>query len=213
MPRIFYYKMTDDTGLAPCVDENLLTLAVCKPDLRIHAELDDIVIGFGDKKHKERLIFVAGITGKLHGGGYYRTREYQKRRDCIYEDRGGKAFHRPGQRVQGHDTQKALLHDVGASFERGDVLISECGRHRYLGKDGTKDYCNEHKQLARGVSSSGCRPYRVNHTRQVQEDLERLIAELLPATGTGWTPGVPSDPWPGDSGGCGQPRKPKRSCS
>jgi hypothetical protein len=44
---IYFYKMTDDTGFAPCVDGGkLLTLATCKPDTRRMAVPGDVVIGF-----------------------------------------------------------------------------------------------------------------------------------------------------------------------
>ena len=30
MTRLFMYRLSDDTGLAPCVQDGLLSLAVCK---------------------------------------------------------------------------------------------------------------------------------------------------------------------------------------
>jgi Nucleotide modification associated domain 2 len=42
---IYAYKMTDDNGGAPCVQDGFLTLAICKPEIRKIAKEDDIIIG------------------------------------------------------------------------------------------------------------------------------------------------------------------------
>jgi hypothetical protein len=45
MPRIYRYYMKVDLGVAPNPDANLLTLALCKEDIRRCAEPDDIIVG------------------------------------------------------------------------------------------------------------------------------------------------------------------------
>ena len=39
MSKSFVYKLTVDNGGAPCVSEDLLTLAICKPSVRSAADL------------------------------------------------------------------------------------------------------------------------------------------------------------------------------
>lgn len=34
MPKIYFYKLTADNGGAPCVQDGLLSLAICKPMIR-----------------------------------------------------------------------------------------------------------------------------------------------------------------------------------
>ena len=36
--KIYVYKMTADTGGAPCVYQGILSLAICKPKIRRKAE-------------------------------------------------------------------------------------------------------------------------------------------------------------------------------
>ena len=42
MPRIYFYKLTTDNGGAPCVQDNLLSLAICKPMIRMAAQVGDL---------------------------------------------------------------------------------------------------------------------------------------------------------------------------
>ncbi|HPY31129.1 MAG TPA: hypothetical protein PLT00_12660 [Verrucomicrobiota bacterium] len=46
-PRIFVYKMTADNGGAPCLMNDLLSLAICKPKIRHKAKVGDWIIGLG----------------------------------------------------------------------------------------------------------------------------------------------------------------------
>src|SRR6266487_4382655 len=83
-PDIYVYKMVADNGGAPCIRGNLLSLAICKPKIRKAAGEESLVFGFGGKGYKERLIYIARVTGKLEGDAYYREGEYARRPDCIY---------------------------------------------------------------------------------------------------------------------------------
>lgn len=90
---IFRYKLTDDTGFAPCVDNDLFTLACCKTHLRKFIGLfwndkkinnDDYelyVSGVYDKK----LLFFAKITNVIKMKEYYKSEKYSGRKDYIYE--------------------------------------------------------------------------------------------------------------------------------
>jgi len=91
MPKIYFYKLRVDDGGAPCVENGLLSLAICKPMIRSTACKDDIVIGFAaNRLHSDnRLIYVARITEpKLTNGNSFKLPQYASRADCIYEWRG-----------------------------------------------------------------------------------------------------------------------------
>jgi len=79
---IFVYKIVVDSGGAPCVNGNLLSLALCKPKIRKTAKKGSFVFGFGGKEYEERLIYIARVTAKLEGTAYYQRREYARRPDC-----------------------------------------------------------------------------------------------------------------------------------
>ena len=81
--RIYCYKLTTDSGGAPCVDGGqLLSLAICKPMIRQTCSQGSYIIGFGGKGLRERLLYVAKITGIAEN--YYRSRKYAGRGDQIY---------------------------------------------------------------------------------------------------------------------------------
>jgi Nucleotide modification associated domain 2 len=46
MPAMYYYKLTNDDGGAPCVQGDLLSLAICKPMIRSTARPGDLIFGF-----------------------------------------------------------------------------------------------------------------------------------------------------------------------
>ena len=62
----YFYKLMFDSGGAPCVHRNLLSLAICKPSVRASANVGDWIFGFGAKSTiGEKLIYVAEVTDKL----------------------------------------------------------------------------------------------------------------------------------------------------
>jgi len=87
MPRIYFYKLTADNGGAPCVQDGLLSLAICKPMIRTTAELEDVIFGFAaNSLHRaNRLIYIARIGKKVCNGDYYREKRFANRGDCVYE--------------------------------------------------------------------------------------------------------------------------------
>ncbi len=46
IPKFYLYKMTVDDGGAPCVQDGVLTLAICKPTIRRVAPEGSFSIGF-----------------------------------------------------------------------------------------------------------------------------------------------------------------------
>ncbi|MEO0070536.1 MAG: hypothetical protein ABIK39_00380 [candidate division WOR-3 bacterium] len=188
--NIYFYKMTADTGLAPCITGGkILTLALCAKPLRSVAERGDYVIGFSSNRDGARLIYVAKVTKKLCGNAYWGAK-YAYRLDCIYEDVNGRATLRANRNnIPNHNTQKDLEYDVGPHFEHGAVLLSEYPDFCYLGAKGTADYKSRYPHLYPVVVKQR-RGYCVHHNQKVRGELEWLIDYLWCNFG----PGVHSQP-------------------
>lgn len=193
--RIYFYKMTHDTGAAPCVENSLLTLAICKPCIRSSAVPGDIIFGFGSRRFGERLIYIAVVTEKLAEAEYYKQSEYAVRPDCIYEIIDGKA--RVKKDVRFHQDGSAIMTDIGPGLRRANVLISR--DFRYFGKSGTGDYKTMFPAIGRAVSLLK-RGHRVNHPPALRSELTRLknrIWEIYPDKVNGRP--IQAEPCPGSN--------------
>jgi hypothetical protein len=167
--RYFYYKMMVDSGGAPCVYRNILTLAICKPSIRATAQIGDWIYGFGARSTLgERLIYVAEVKDTIINGMYYRKKRYWARPDCIYRWSGnalkwksGSTFHIGGNK-----------RDVGLPpHSKARVLLSV--NFRYLGESGTESYKSAYPVIARAVSRL-TQGHRVNHPKNLEEELAEL---------------------------------------
>ena len=94
MSRIHSYVITTDNGGAPCTNNNLLTLGICKPKIREHAEVGDYIVGLVGKNLKKKckrlentpcILYMAKITDKVTISEYYK--KYKERDDCIYNEK------------------------------------------------------------------------------------------------------------------------------
>lgn len=170
-PKIYIYKMSTDNGGAPCIWKGLLSLAICKPVIRRVAKQGSIIFGFGskEKKYEERLLYIAEVTFKPATGEYYKDKKYRNRPDCIYE-RTPDGTARLKRSARYHTESDERIRDVGMSFEKADVLLSE--DFRYFGKDGTDDYKRD-PIIEAAIVRLG-RSFRVNHG----EDLPVHLMEL-----------------------------------
>ncbi len=134
MSKVYFYKLTADSGGAPCVSKGLLTLAICKPTIRHGADHDDYVLGFAaDSLHPDNpLIYAARITDKLRNGLYYADSHYREREDCIYRLKEGRFVRRTNARH--HPEPGALGHDIGyfPDYSRANVLLSRDFRYRRI---------------------------------------------------------------------------------
>src|SRR3989442_15824121 len=73
MSKCYFYKLTVDDGGGPCVEDGLLSLAICKPTIRSAAQVGDVIFGFAATSlHRaNRMICINSITNKLHNVRYY----------------------------------------------------------------------------------------------------------------------------------------------
>ena len=85
---IYSYLLVTDNGSAPCIQQNLLSLAICKPRIRKAANIGDYIIAFASKSMKisqePKIIYIAKISNKLKLNKYYT--EFKNRKDCIYDN-------------------------------------------------------------------------------------------------------------------------------
>lgn len=173
MQKIYFYKLTVDDGGAPCVENGLLSLSICKPMLRRTAERGDIVIGFAaNSLHADnRLIYVARVNEKLGNGNYYRPGKYSGRADCIYEWRDGRFAQRVGALY--HGSAGDLGHDLGQhpNYPRAHTLLSR--EFCYFGASGTDAYKREFPRVSGAVGALG-RGHRVHHDARLLAELEKL---------------------------------------
>ena len=193
-PKIYVYKMTTDNGGAPCVKHGILSLAICKPEIRRMAKEGAIIFGFGAKKAKyeERLIYVAKVTKQLSPGEYYQNKSgYLDRPDCIYEYKTDRKSAKRRSGTIFHLDPKWLKHDVGKNFERGYVLLSEKENFRYFGAQGNHGY-RKHSKIKKLVTGMG-RGYRVNHDSELYNQLSFLQSEILDGNGVKEI-GTPTEP-------------------
>ncbi len=172
LPDIYIYKLVADTGGAPCVTDRLLSLAICKPDIRKTASVGSLIFGFGGRKYGERLIYIARVTGKPAAGDYYRDRRYARRADCIYRDVNGSALLKSNARYHAITDQRRK--DVGLRFERAFVLLSD--DFRYFGRSGTNDYKFRFSRIRDAIEGLG-RGHRRFHSDALREELFTLKKE------------------------------------
>jgi hypothetical protein len=93
MTRIFRYILKNDTGMAPCIDGGLVSLAACKPKIRGSAQPGDWVVGFFPKPEPRGLVAWAGrISRRVEIGDY--EAEFRGRSDAVYRAKPNGEFKR-----------------------------------------------------------------------------------------------------------------------
>ncbi len=176
-PNIYVYKCVIDDGTAPCVDRGLLSMTVCKPKVRTSATVGDIVVAFGTNAQPapNRLVYAAKITELVTGGRYFVEPKYQTRKDCIYK----RTPHGTLKLVPSASAHNTGTHtkDIGSppAYPNAIALISN--DFRYFGGAGTDEWKEHAPHLKKMVELLG-QGHRVNHTREVRDDLLKLIARV-----------------------------------
>lgn len=173
MAKYYFYKLTHDNGGAPCVQNGLLSLAICKPKIRSTADIGDIILGFAaNSLHSDnRLLYVARVTKKLVAGDYFRVGAYRHRADCIYLWRSGRYHVRPN--AQYHGSIVDLRHDLGkhAAYDRANTLLST--KFCYFGVNGSAAYKHIFPAVAHAIGRL-TQGHRVTHNPRLLRELAHL---------------------------------------
>jgi hypothetical protein len=137
MTRIFRYIHKSDTGMAPCIDNGLLSLATCKPKIRVGAKPGDWVMGFYPSPAPSGTLCWAGRIGNILDIGRYEA-EYRGRSDAVYRQQqdGGFRRLRPDYHPGTNEIRKdlsgpALVFDPSATWYLGDqpLMLPETLMH------------------------------------------------------------------------------------
>lgn len=104
MLRLFSYKMKGDSGFAPNPFWGMLTLATCKPCIRLKKGRGDWIAGFtskdlcGDPVGKERLIYLMEVTDKKSLYEYFKSDDFCNKKPfnkCQHVCKVGDNIYRP----------------------------------------------------------------------------------------------------------------------
>jgi hypothetical protein len=179
MAKVYVYKMIVDSGGAPCVKNGILSLAICKPAIRSTARRGNIVLGFAATSlySDNRLVYMAKVTKRLDGRRYFSNSKYNERPDCIY-DWDGRHF--AWEASAKYHSQDDLEHDLGKSpnYKRAGVLLSKgTEKFRYFRGSCPVRYKRDYPRIKRLVEKLK-RGHRVNHGRELRQELTRFIKEL-----------------------------------
>lgn len=180
MKYVFVYRLTHDTGFAPCVNEGTLSLACCKGGYIKNGQAfpREVRYWIGTKKYKDQIIDYTKddvyILGLYHGKFLYIAKvtdvqlmtDYfagigKTRTDGIYSNVNGELIrndHLSEENVHTDDAQ--IMRDLAGKY----VLLSS--EFVYLGRDAVQiDYISENCPLQRSS-----KPYS-------GEIAEKLVAE------------------------------------
>jgi len=124
-PCVWSYIVVFDGGTAPCVDNQSLSLCICKPLIRKNAIVGDWIIGFARKKIGENLIvYATEVKDKISMEDYFLDPKVRK--DKIYKFLDNKFIHN-GSDI--HNSPKNWASDLNGKF----CLTSE--KFWYFGND------------------------------------------------------------------------------
>lgn len=161
--------MIVDNGGAPCVQDGLLSLAICKPQIRSTIDTNDFIIGFGSNVLDNKLIYIAKITDKLLDGEYYKQEKYFYRDDCLY------SF--DGQQYSRRENKKYHIGNNTPTDEGNDIVLLS-NNYRYFGNKSSNDYKNKYPILTKIINSLK-QGHRLNHNTELFKELSQLIDETF----------------------------------
>lgn len=177
MSRIYFYKLTSDNGGAPCVQDGLLSLAICKPMLRATARRGNLIFGFAaNSLHRDnRLIYIARISEKVCAGAYYKEQKFESRGDCIYQWQDDRFERR--EEAKYHAGGGNLKHDIGTppNYQKAMVLLSD--DFRYFGGAGSAEYKCRYLLIRCAVEHLG-QGHRDHHSAELHDQLKEFEEQV-----------------------------------
>src|SRR6267142_6854610 len=112
--RVFSYVMVVDSGGAPNFDASSVTLALCKPQIRVHVELGELVLAFTGRKlgpEPDAVRWAGVVAEKLTFAEYWKDPRFARKKpnearmpDNIYRPQGS-AFVQIENPTHGQDQQ------------------------------------------------------------------------------------------------------------
>ena len=123
---LFSYKMTDDVGFAPNPFHGFLSLATCKPKIRLKKDKGNYIAGFtskelcGEKVGHERLVFIMKVTEKVNFDRYWNDPQFQIKkpnRNSKINTRGDNIYE-PIKNLNKFDINNYIQHPNYFHFER-----------------------------------------------------------------------------------------------
>ena len=216
---VFTYRVTHDTGFAPCVDNGILTLACCKGGTEtVQRGLRYFVGRFFEENLQEnvgvyvsgiydnKLLYIAKIDKAITMKEYFNNKKYKNRLDQIYR-LNGEVLERDPNRLKGvHDNEHSNKCDINGKY----VLISE--NFVYLGKDAIKVdedilkfYPKNRGQLPIGQHSYTPANVLTDDNKKNSEELYTKLQKLIGENGHNLKNGKMSEPH--------NPIKSRNSCS
>lgn len=189
--KVYVYKLTVEDGGAPCVADNLLSLAICKPIIRQVAEKGSWIFGFAANSlgtHPDnRLIYVARVDEIIAPSAYYvASSPYRNRPDCIYEWSGRRFKIRADAAY--HSDGTALEHDLGTAdgdTNRGRVILSDF--YKYFGTAGPVPSLDPNDPLRMFLAQLG-QGHRVNLGPDLLASLDELAIQAFSRNGLASSP-------------------------
>ena len=192
--RLFCYKMTHDTGFAPNPFHGYLTLATCKPQIRLKKRVGDWVAGFtsrslnGDEPGAERLVYLMRVDEKLSLEHYFADPRFARKKprrrppgdvdhagDNIYWRDAGKWR----QLRNGFHSSKDIAADTDGRF----VLISTS--FAYFGSKPLEVPVGVRPSVPLGISAHGARTSDDRRATAFREFVMASRPQIIPQP-TGW---------------------------
>ncbi len=131
MVKIWRYVLATDNGLAPCIDNGVLSLCCCKPRIRKGANVGDYVMGFMPIRFARKgplLAWVGVISEKLTMGDY--QAKYPDRQDAIYKRDG---YHSDGRENLSHNGGDYHLDPANQTRDKNGIYALLCKPFWYWG--------------------------------------------------------------------------------
>ncbi len=174
--RIYYYILAVDDGFAPCVDNGILSLAICKPAIRRTADQGDWIIGISPKEDEHKLVYAANVTRTIPGQKYYTQETFRQRGDRIYSFDGTRFTLRKRRKVHKEADRKR---DVGKfpTYQNAVVLKSSRRSFWYYGDEARKIAPAKYPALNRRLNYLQ-QGHRVQHSPKVHKELLAIIKWL-----------------------------------
>jgi hypothetical protein len=130
-PNVFVYRMVHDDGAAPCHENGLSTLAICKAEIRKTAQPGDIIIGVVSSTlakasvapelhaaQEHAIVYIATVNSRMTMQEYCTM--HSDRADAIYDHCSGTPVQKPNPY---HDHR-----NVASDLKAGVLLLKDAKR-------------------------------------------------------------------------------------